>query len=188
MRGLALVVELLAQAILELARHLARVDLLSHHVTTDPDHGRDQRPDVLQILDDGFLDAGESAAARFKRSEAYYYFTRGTDMTVGENGAIGRYSYQGSAYNGALLNSNQNYASISFNGNDGIYEAVGQFYLDGLDGGYLVAIARSDDNSALSISDGEAAITAITAVPEASSIALLTLGAAGVLARRRRAA
>ncbi len=57
-RGLVHVVELLPQAILELARDLGRVDLLPHHVAADADERRDQRPDVLQILHHRLFDAG----------------------------------------------------------------------------------------------------------------------------------
>jgi hypothetical protein len=76
-----------------------------------------------------------------------------------------------------------NYVNISFNGNDTVYEAVGQFNFDGMGGGYLVAIAKNDDNTALSISQGKAAIDA---VPEPSAIALLSLGAGAAMMRRRR--
>ena len=76
-----------------------------------------------------------------------------------------------------------NYVNISFNGSDSVYEAVGQFNFDGMGGGYLMAIAKNDDNTALSISAGKAAIDA---VPEPSAIALLALGAGGMAMRRRR--
>jgi len=112
------------------------------------------------------------------------YFTQGANL-VTDNWGMGRYSEYGFAMHGAVLNSNQNFASISFNGDDGIYEAVGQFYLTGNGTGYLFGLAKNSDNSALAISAGKLAISAI---PEPSSIVLLSLGAAGVLARRRRAA
>lgn len=112
------------------------------------------------------------------------YFTQGANLVINSWG-LGQYSNYGSAMNGAVFNSNQNYASISFNGEDGVYEAVGQFYLTGNGTGYLFGLAKNSDNSALSISAGKLAISAI---PEPSSIVLLSLGAAGVLARRRRAA
>ena len=81
-----------------------------------------------------------------------------------------------------------NYALLSFNGADFVYEAVGQFHFDGTGGGYLIAIARNDDDSSLSIIDGKAAIdsASVSAVPEASThLALLALGSAGLLTRRR---
>lgn len=112
------------------------------------------------------------------------YFTNGADLT-GLNQAdwgYGEYFDSGVA-NGATFNSSNNFANISFNGADGVYEAVGQFYLDGAGGGYLVAMAINDDGSALTISQGKAAIDAI---PEPSGLALLALGAGGLLARRRR--
>jgi hypothetical protein len=117
---------------------------------------------------------------------AYRLFTAGSDLNVNAFSAYGIYG----TLKGALLYGAQsgsaNYANISFNGNDSVYEAVGQFYLDGAGGGYLVALARNNDNSALSISAGKTAID--PAVPEPSAIALLALGAGGMAMRRRRKA
>ena len=112
------------------------------------------------------------------------YFTGGTDLIglEGANWGYGEYFSSG-VVNGATLNSSNNFANITFNGADGVYEAVGQFYLDGAGGGYLIAMAINDDGSALTISQGKAAIDAI---PEPSGLALLALGAGGLLARRRR--
>ena len=111
------------------------------------------------------------------------YFTNGADLGTISNWGYATYSYGGSAINGATFGSDQNYANISFNGDDGIYEAVAQFFSDGSGNGYLVALARNDDDTALSISAGK---TAIDAVPEPSALALLALGAGGLVARRRR--
>lgn len=122
-----------------------------------------------------------SASAAF--SSTYKYFTSGSNLPDFANFGDGQYTASNLAIQGATLFSNQNYANITFNGSDGVYEAVAQFYLTGNGTGYLVAIARNSDNSALSISAGKAAIDAI---PEPSALALLALGAGGLLARRKR--
>jgi hypothetical protein len=130
----------------------------------------------------------DSAAARVAFSNAgASYFTTGADLNAsgGFTWGYGTYLYEGSAVNGAILNSDQNYANISFDGADGVYEGVGQFYLAGDGTGYLVAMAVNDDGSALSISAG---VDAIEAVPEPSGLALLALGAGGLMVRRRRKA
>lgn len=130
----------------------------------------------------------ESGAARVAFSTAgNSYFTSGGDLdaSTGLNWGFGTYLYEGSAVNGAILNSDQNFANISFDGNDGVYEGVGQFYLTGDGTGYLVALAVNDDATALSISAG---VDAIEAVPEPSGLALLALGAGGLMVRRRRKA
>ncbi|GAA5484556.1 PEP-CTERM sorting domain-containing protein [Haloferula sargassicola] len=111
------------------------------------------------------------------------YFTSGTDLAGFNSFGYGQYLKETTVINGATLNSDQNYANISFNGNDGTYEAVAQFFFDGTGNGYLVAMARNDDNAPLSISAGKAAIDA---VPEPSGLALLALGAGGLITRRRR--
>ena len=111
-------------------------------------------------------------------------FTSGKDLTITGPSSDGRYTNYGYFTNTAQSGST-NYANISFNGNDTVYEAVGQFSFDGSGGGYLVALAINGDNSALSISAGKAAIDA---VPEPSAIALLALGAGGMAMRRRKVA
>lgn len=111
------------------------------------------------------------------------YFTAGSDLATFDSFGYGQYTAGVVPFGGATLGSNQNYANISFNGSDGVYEGVGQFYLDGNGGGYLVATAINDTNTPLSISAGKAAIMA---VPEPSGLALLALGAGGLLIRRKR--
>lgn len=135
-------------------------------------------------------DTGYGNSSVFARDAGAVSWTGGSNLaaTSGNNyGDFRRWDmFAGNiATNGAVLNSDQNFTNISFNGPDGVYEAVGQFYLSSGTDSYLVAIAMNSDNTALPIADGKAAMSAI---PETSSIGLLALGAVGVLARRRRVA
>jgi hypothetical protein len=138
--------------------------------------------DIGSFLTEGNRYVVNSATAFAAYSNSGGYFSNGSDLVMDSYG-YGQYFKSDAAINGAVLGSSQNYANISFDSGTGPYEAVGQFYLDGAGGGYLIALARNDDNSALSISAGKAAIDA---VPEPSALALLALGAGGLLARRKR--
>jgi PEP-CTERM motif len=130
------------------------------------------------IVDSAAIGAGFSNASGA-------YFTSGSNLSFAptDTYGYGQYIKNGVASGGAVLNSDQNFVRLNFNTADSTFEAVGQFYLDGAGGGYLVALARNDDNTELNIAAGK---TAIEAIPEPSALALLALGAGGLIARRKR--
>jgi hypothetical protein len=128
------------------------------------------------------VDRGKTLDTVFGYTTPLSIFTSGDNLKATAGNLVGTY-FTGKSFSYGAQSGSANYANISFNGNDGVYEAVGQFNFDGAGGGYLIAIAKNDDNTALSISQGKAAIDA---VPEPSAIALLALGAGGMAMRRRR--
>jgi hypothetical protein len=144
-------------------------------------------------LNYGFLDYGgsdneSSFAVRYAGQPSGTLFTRGTDLVAENSWTKGYFQTGAGSIKGyGAQDGDQNYVNISLNGNDGLYEAVGQFYIGGGEV-WLVALAKNADDSALSISAGKTAIDggSVSAVPEASShLALLALGSVGLLTRRR---
>ena len=122
------------------------------------------------------------------------YFTNGlaaNDKTQawvnGQSYTYGMYKFNGALVYGATEGIN-NYAQISYDTEDGNYEAVGQFDFKSVGAGQLLAVAYNDDGTDLPISAGALAITA-AAVPEPSAalLALLALGSTACARRRRHA-
>ncbi|WP_411826137.1 PEP-CTERM sorting domain-containing protein [Luteolibacter sp. AS25] len=133
--------------------------------------------------DNGRADLSYSSSSYFA-TYGTVIFTSGSDINAPVGTPGGRYSYNGISKNSAVIDgTTKNYANISFNGADNIYEAVGEFVFDGVGGGYLSGFAIDSTGAALSISAGKSAIEAI---PEPSALSLLALGSAGLLLRRNR--
>ena len=99
----------------------------------------------------GYLNGNGSYFTRFAR-DITGYFTRGSDIDSIAGAMLALYSSGLSgASAGAVLGSDQNYANISFDSNISVFEGVGQFFLDGDGGGFLVALAVNDDLSLIHI-------------------------------------
>ncbi len=132
---------------------------------------------------------GYSNNSVFKQGTSDQLFTSGTDLNNLGFAFEGYFQEPGASKAYGATSGDANYANISLNGDDGVYESVGQFHINIAAGElWLIALAKNSDNSALSISAGKTAIdgSATSAVPEVSShLALLALGSAGVLTRRR---
>ena len=121
----------------------------------------------------------------FGYGDSGYFTTGGDNLNILDAySAAGYYEPDDNSFVWGAV-AGMNYANISFDGDDDIYEAVGQFFFDGQGGGYLVALAVDSEGDALSISAGKAAIDAI---PEPTTTGLLALGAAGLALLRRRKA
>ena len=132
---------------------------------------------------------GYSNNSVFKLGTSNQIFTSGADLNNFSFAFRAYFQVPGAPYAYGATSGDANYANISLNGHDGVYESVGQFHINIAAGElWLIALAKNSDNSALSISAGKAAIDGggTSAVPEVSShLALLALGSAGVLTRRR---
>ncbi len=161
------------------------------------DSANDTNPDPPGI-DIGFSGAfltydadltNSSTDSRFAFNSGIGIFSDGTVNTGGPADNVrGTYANSGGFFLNGAQSGDQNYANVTFDGNDGVFEAVAQFHFDGAGGGYLIAVATNDapnEADALSIIDGKALIDA-AAIPEPSSLGLLALGATGLMVRRRR--
>ncbi len=115
------------------------------------------------------LDSGQTNASVFS-FQASGYFSQGSDEPKGGAALVGAYRSNYNTFDFGAVSGDANYANVSFIGNFSAFEAVAQFHFGAPGEGYLIAIARNDDNSALSISDGKAAIDAL---PETSSLSPL---------------
>ena len=74
----------------------------------------------------GAVDISYSYFSVFASALVGGYFTQGDDLSgIIVSGYGAAFGSSGGASNGAVFNSDQNYANISFDGNDGVYEAVG---------------------------------------------------------------
>jgi len=80
---------------------------------------------------DGFMNS-----PRFRIGNGSY-FTDGSDLNATSQGSYGRYFLQGYLVNGAVSGGG-NYANVSFDGDDGMFESVAQFNFDGMGEGFLI--------------------------------------------------